>query len=116
MMLTIDGPMLLKGKIPFIIRSGGMLKEYLVSNTPWTERQIKIKNINVSNKIILPENWGYHITPAPRSSMIGRSAFLLDITNEDNSIQSSWVSADIEVWVDVSSHPNLLKKTDGGRG
>lgn len=78
-----------------------IIKEYIVHNTPWTEDQINIKNISVSNKLILPANWNYNITPAPRSSMIGRSAFLLDITNEDNSVQSSWVSADIEVWVDV---------------
>lgn len=78
-----------------------IIKEYIVHNTPWTGDQINIKNISVSNKLILPADWNYNITPAPRSSMIGRSAFLLDITNEDNSVQSSWVSADIEVWVDV---------------
>jgi len=89
---------------------GRIIMEYMVHNTPWTEDQINIKNISVSNKLILADNWSYNITPAPRSSMIGRSAFLLDITNEDNSIQSSWVSADIEVWVDVLLSSKPLKE------
>lgn len=112
MMLIIAGPAYAADgtKSLFLSEVEGMIKEYLVRNTPWTEEQIKIKNITVSNKIILPDNWNYNITPAPRSSMIGRSAFLLDITNEDNSIQSSWVSADIEVWVDVLLSSKPLKE------
>src|SRR3989304_943044 len=49
-----------------------IIKEYVIKNTPWTEEQVNIKNVNISNKILLPEKWGYHIAAAPASSMIGR--------------------------------------------
>src|SRR3990172_2684517 len=87
-----------------------IIKEYVIQNTPWTEEQIKIKNVNVSNKITLPEGWSYHIAVAPASSMIGRSSFLLDITGIDNSVQSSWVTAEIEVWVEVVLASKPLKE------
>src|SRR4030066_1148910 len=67
-----------------------IIKEYVIQNTPWTEEQVKIKNVNVANKINLPESWSYHIAAAPASSMTGRSSFLLDITGTDNAVQSSW--------------------------
>ena len=87
-----------------------IIKEYVIRNTPWTEEQVNIKNVNISNKILLPEKWGYHIAAAPASSMIGRSSFLLDITGIDNSVQSSWVTAEIEVWVDVVLASKPLKE------
>jgi len=87
-----------------------IIKQYVIRNTPWTEEQIKIKNVNVSNKITPPLDWSYHITAAPASSMIGRSSFLLDITGIDNSVQSSWVTAEIEVWVDVVLASKPLKE------
>src|SRR3990172_11149946 len=87
-----------------------IIKEYVIKNTPWTEEQVNIKNVNISNKILLPEKWGYHIAAAPASSMLGRSSFLLDITGIDNSVQSSWVTAEIEVWVDVVLASKPLKE------
>ena len=87
-----------------------IVKEYVIQNTPWTEEQVKIKNVNVSNKITLPESWSYHIAAAPASSMTGRSSFLLDITGTDNAVQSSWVTAEIEVWVEVVLASKPLKE------
>lgn len=87
-----------------------IIKEYVIRNTPWTEEQVNIKNVNISNKIFLPEKWDYHIAAAPASSMIGRSSFLLDITGMDNSVQSSWVTAEIEVLVDVVLASKPLKE------
>src|SRR3989337_48309 len=87
-----------------------IIKEYVIKNTPWTEEQVNIKNVNISNKILLPEKWGYHIAAAPASSMIGRSSFLLDITGIDNSVQSSWVTAEIAVLVDVVLASKPLKE------
>ena len=87
-----------------------IIKEYVIRNTPWTEEQVNIKNVNISNKILLPEKWDYYIAAAPASSMLGRSSFLLDITGIDNSVQSSWVTAEIEVWVDVVLASKPLKE------
>lgn len=87
-----------------------IIKEYVIQNTPWTEEQVKVKNVNVSNKIILPEKWNYHIEVAPASSMIGRSSFQLEITDIYKSVQSSWVTAEIEVWVEVVLASKPLKE------
>ncbi len=87
-----------------------IIKEYVIRNTPWTEEQVNIKNVNISNKILLPEKWDYHIAAAPASSMMGRSSFLIDITGKDHSVQSSWVTAEIEVWVDVVLASKPLKE------
>ena len=87
-----------------------IIKEYVIQNTPWTEEQVNIKNVNVANKITLPELWSHHIAVAPASSMMGRSSFLLDITSIDNSVQSSWVTAEIEVWVEVVLASKPLKE------
>lgn len=87
-----------------------IIKEYVIRNTPWTEEQVNIKNVNISNKILLPEKWDYYIAAAPASSMLGRSSFLLDITGIDNSVQSSWVTAEIEVLVDVVLASKPLKE------
>ncbi len=89
---------------------GKMIKEYVIQNTPWTEEQVNIKNVNVSNKRTLPESWSYHITAAPASSMIGRSSFLLELMDRDKSVQSSWVTAEIEVWVEVVLSSKPLKE------
>lgn len=87
-----------------------IIKEYVIRNTPWTEEQVTIKNINISNKMTIPVSWNYHITPAPGSALVGRSSFLLEITGADNSAQSSWVSAEIEVWVEVVLASKPLKE------
>ncbi|MCC6544074.1 MAG: flagellar basal body P-ring formation protein FlgA [Nitrospirae bacterium] len=87
-----------------------IIKEYVIQNSPWTEDQINVKNVNISNKLALPAGWSYNIKVAPSSSMIGRSSFLLDIAGSDNSFQSSWVTAEIEVLVEVVLASKPLKE------
>lgn len=87
-----------------------IIKEFVLQNTPWREEQVKVKNINMPNRITLPSDWSYHITSAPGASLTGRSSFLLDITGSDNSVRSSWVTAEIEVWVDVVLASKPLKE------
>ncbi|MBI5755606.1 MAG: flagellar basal body P-ring formation protein FlgA [Nitrospirae bacterium] len=86
-----------------------IIKEYVVKHTPWDEDRIKVKNISIPNRVILSSEWDYQITPAPRAPMIGRTAFLLDIISAGKVAQSSWVSADIEIEVDVVLTSRSLK-------
>lgn len=94
-----------------------LIKEYLIRHTPWTEEQIKVKNVNLSNNIFLPPEKTYEVTPAPKSTMIGRTAFSLNINKDgkvtqasQTSIQTSiWISADIEVWVNVVMTSHAMK-------
>lgn len=86
-----------------------MIKDYLVQNTPWSESQIKVKNISIANNIILPPGEGYEVVPAPKSTMIGRTAFSLNISRDGKTTQTSWISADIEAWVDVVLTSRSLK-------
>ena len=46
-----------------------MIKTYLGGHTPWSEDQIKVKNISIANNIYLPSAWDYEITPAPKATM-----------------------------------------------
>lgn len=78
-----------------------IIKDYLVQHTPWSESQIKVKNISILNHIILPPAEEYELVPAPKSTMIGRTAFSLNISRDGKTTQTSWISADIEVWVDA---------------
>lgn len=78
-----------------------IIKDYLVQHTSWNESQIKVKNISISNNIILPPGEEYEVVPAPKSTMIGRTAFSLNISRDGKTTHTSWISADIEVWVDA---------------
>lgn len=90
-----------------------IIKEYLMKHTPWTEEQIKVKNITFSNNFTLPPEGTYEITPAPKSTLIGRTAFSLNINKDGKTTQTSqtsiWISADIEVWVDVVLTSRAMK-------
>lgn len=87
-----------------------MIKDYLVQHTPWDESQIRVKNISISNNIILPPAEGYEVVPAPKSTMIGRTAFSLNISRDGKTTQTSWISADIEVWVDAVLTSRSMKE------
>ena len=87
----------------------GIIKEYLIKHTPWVEGQINVKNISISNNIVLPKGWDYEIAPAPKSTMIGRTAFSLNISTNGKVAQTSWISADIEVLVDVVLTSRAMK-------
>lgn len=87
-----------------------MIKEYLREHTPWREDQIKVKNISIAGNIILPSTWDYEITPAPKATMIGRTAFSVNINANGKPMQTSWINADIEVWVDVVLAVHTMKE------
>ena len=87
-----------------------MIKTYLGGHTPWSEDQIKVKNISIANNIYLPSAWDYEITPAPKATMIGRTAFSLSINTNGKPMQTSWINADIEVWVDVVLAVHTIKE------
>ena len=78
-----------------------IIREYMIRNTPWGEDQIKLKNISISNKIVLPATGDYEIKPSPKATMIGRTSFALNITENDRTTQTYWINADIGIWVDV---------------
>ena len=87
-----------------------MIKEYLGGHTPWSEDQIRVKNISIGGNIILPATWDYEITPAPKATMIGRTAFSVSINTNGKPIQTFWINADIEVWVDVVLAVHTMKE------
>lgn len=86
-----------------------MIKEYLIGHTPWSEDQIRVKNISISNTIYLPSVWDYEISPAPKATMIGRTAFSVSINANRKPVQTAWVNADIEVWVDAVLAVHTIK-------
>ncbi len=86
-----------------------MIKEYIIKHTPWAEDQITVKNVSIPNNILLPSEWDYEIAPAPKSAMIGRTAFSLNINTPAKMTQTSWINADIEVWVDVVLASHTMK-------
>ncbi len=91
----------------------GLIKEYLMKHTPWTEDQIKVKNVSIPNNVVLPQGVDFEIIPAPKSTMIGKTAFSLNINRNGKVTQTSqtsiWISADIEVWVDVVLTSRAMK-------
>lgn len=86
-----------------------IIKEYMIQNTPWSEEQIKVNDISISNNSILPSSGNYEVAPAPKSTMIGRTAFYLNVYAGGKTVQTTWISADIEVWVDVVLTSRALK-------
>lgn len=88
-----------------------MIKEYLIGHTPWSDDQIRIKNVSIASNIYLPSVWDYEINPAPKATMIGRTAFSVSIQANGKSLQTVWVNADIEVWVDAVLAVHTIKES-----
>lgn len=86
-----------------------IIKEYMIRNTPWGEEQIKLKNISMSNKIVLSSNGDYEIKPAPKATMIGRTSFALNIIEHGKTTQTSWLNADIGILVDAIFTSRAMK-------
>lgn len=117
--LSLSGIILAGNSAVFAADSSGSLqsgdiekiiKAHVIENTPWTEEQVTVKNVNVANKITMPSDGRYHLKPASGASMTGRTSFMLEITGTDNEFQSSWVTAEIGVWVDVVLASKPLKE------
>ena len=85
------------------------IKEYITLHSPWEESQIKVKNVSIPNTINIPEDGVFDITASPKSALIGRTAFSLNVKNENLTSQTYWITADIEVWVDVVLTSRSLK-------
>lgn len=85
------------------------IKEYITSHSPWEESQIKVKNVSIPNTINIPEDGVFNITASPKSALIGRTAFSFNVKNENVTSQTYWITADIEVWVDVVLTSRSLK-------
>ena len=86
-----------------------IIREYVTAHSPWEDAQIKIKNINVPNNLLLSPDLDYEITASPKSTLIGRTAFSLNIKGDNSPVKTIWISADIEVWVDVVLTARSLK-------
>jgi len=85
------------------------IKEYLVRHTLWDKDQIKVNNISVPTNVLLSSSDSYEILPASKSTLIGRTAFSLNVIKNNRIIQTYWIGADIEVWVDVVLTSRSLK-------
>ncbi len=86
-----------------------IIREYITAHSPWEDAQIKIRNINVPNNLLLSPDLDFEITASPRSTLIGRTAFSLNIKGDNSPVKTIWISADIDVWVDVVLTARSLK-------
>lgn len=96
-------------KLLSIMEAEGIIIEYIASHSPWEEIQIKVKNISFPNNIIIPPDGVLEITASPKSTLLGRTAFSVILKGDGRSAQTHWISADIEVWVDVVLTSRSLK-------
>ncbi|HBI23415.1 MAG TPA: flagella basal body P-ring formation protein FlgA [Nitrospiraceae bacterium] len=87
----------------------GVIKGYLIENTPYGSEQIRVQNINMSDSILLSPEWDYEVMPAPKSQLTGRTAFSLNIKSDGRNIQTYWISANIEILVDAVMTSRTLK-------
>ena len=87
----------------------GVIKGYLIENTPYGSDQIRVQNINMADSILLSPGWDYEVMPAPKSQLTGRTAFSLNIKSDGRNIQTYWISANIEILVDAVMTSRTLK-------
>ena len=95
-----------------------MIKTYVVTHTSWKENQIHIDNINIPGKIVIPTHAMFNMAPAPNSTLVGKTAFAINVYKKNGSIQTYWITADIGILVDVvlASRPmeyhHIINKDD----
>lgn len=87
----------------------GVIKGYLIENTPYGSDQIRVHNISMPDSISLSRAWDYDVMPAPKSQLNGRTSFSLNIKSDGKNIQTYWISANIDILVDAVITSRTLK-------
>ncbi len=79
-----------------------IVSDFLARKLPWDKRKVKITQIRVDRKVVLPDgNITYKIAPARNADYLGRTMLSIDFSVNGRFVKRVWVSADIEVYADV---------------